>query len=177
MARKLTDKQQRFVDEYLIDVERFDNYVDSSSGPDACWVWPKAKDAGGYGRFHIGVSRGSAMLAHRVAFGIATGETPEAVCHRCDNPSCCNPAHLFGGTRDDNNKDMTAKRRHWLHIDPSRATKGSQHGQAKLAESDIELIRSRYKAGGETQRGLAEEFGVCQRTIAKIVNREGWRHV
>lgn len=172
-----TSKQEAFIHRHMINTDRFKKYVDSSAGPDSCWPWQKAKDDRGYGRFHVGKSDNSTMLTHRIALGIETGEEPEAVCHQCDNPCCCNPKHLFPGTRNDNNKDMAAKGRHWAHIDPSRAAKGSRHGQAKLDEEDILFIRGKYSAGGITQRDLAAEFGVSQRTIAKIVNRLGWRHV
>lgn len=174
---KLTNKQQRFVDEYLVDIERFERYIDKSNGPESCWNWMGAKDSNGYGRFHIGLSRNASMLAHRIAYGITMGEKPEAVCHKCDNPSCCNPKHLFGGTREDNNKDMTRKRRHWAHVDRSRALKGESHGGAKLNEQQIHEIRRKYAAGFLTQRAIAKEYGVCQRTINKIVNKTGWSHV
>lgn len=176
MAGTLSPKQQAFVDQYLVDTPRFWSFVDVCADDD-CWNWKGAVDGKGYGKFHIGKSRNSSMLSHRIAFGLETGSLPEAVCHTCDNPSCCNPRHLFGGTRADNNLDMTSKRRHWAHVDPSRSTKGEQHGSAKLTEKKIHDIRSRYHAGGSTQQQLAQMFGVCQRTISKIVNRQGWTHV
>ncbi|MGI9141556.1 MAG: HNH endonuclease [Fluviibacter sp.] len=173
----LTPKQQRFVDEYLINVDRFLSYIDQSGGAEACWEWSGCKDESGYGRFHVGKSRNSQILAHRAAYGIATGENPEAVCHSCDNPSCCNPAHLFGGTRDDNNKDMARKRRHWLHANKERATKGEKHGRAKLDDQKVLQIQNEYNAGGITQRALAAKYSVSQRTINKVVTRTGWSHV
>ena len=176
MAKKLTAKQQAFVSECLVDVSRFWSFVDVG-GENDCWNWQGAIDSEGYGRFHVGKSRGASMLAHRVAFGMETGSQPEAVCHACDNPSCCNPRHLFGGTRADNNRDMTAKGRHWLQRNPGKAQRGEAHHQAKLDEDKVVEIRERYAGGGETQRGLAAEFGVSQRTVAKIVNRQGWTHV
>lgn len=176
-TQKLTPKQQAFVDEYLIDVARFFSYVDQSAGPGACWPWTGAKDGSGYGRFHVGLSRNSSKLAHRVAFGLAFGTEPEAVCHRCDNPTCCNPSHLFGGTRAENNADMVTKGRHWLAVNPEAATKGEAHGAARLNDDAVRLIRRLYGSGGVSQRALATFFGVCQRTITKIVRGEGWTHV
>lgn len=78
---------------------------------DACWNWMAAKDARGYGR--VGTSPGRVALSHRVAFELGTGESAAGkfVCHRCDNPSCCNPSHLFLGSVVDNNRDMYAKGR------------------------------------------------------------------
>jgi hypothetical protein len=90
--------------------ERFWAKVDKRSGPDSCWTWTAAKTLRGYGRFMLD---GKARLAHRLAWRLAGGTEAEAlVCHRCDNPSCVNPAHLFLGDQFDNMRDMTAKGRH-----------------------------------------------------------------
>ena len=79
-----------------------------------CWVWTKAADPKGYGRFGIGPSGGNRVFfAHRVAMALAGTIPPDELqgCHHCDNPSCCNPAHLFLGTGADNAADMLAKGR------------------------------------------------------------------
>lgn len=80
-------------------------------GPDECWRWLAAKDPRGYGR--VGTDPGAIALSHRVAYALTHGELPndKFVCHRCDNPPCCNPGHLFLGTCLDNNRDMYAKGR------------------------------------------------------------------
>lgn len=172
----LTEKQQRFVEEFLVDVERFWSYVDRR-GENDCWLWTRAKQSAGYGAFHVGISRNSTMLAHRVAHGLTTGEAPEAVCHRCDNPPCCNPRHLVGETRKWNNRDMVAKGRHAAQTGRQRSKRGENHPAAKLSDDDVREIRRRYDRGDVTQYRLAEEFGVCQRTVAKVVRRIGWSHV
>ena len=77
--------------------------------PDACWPWPGYRTSGGYGAFSIGQR---AVAAHRIAYVIANGSDGEGVVmHKCDNPPCCNPAHLALGTPQDNTRDAMAKGR------------------------------------------------------------------
>ena len=111
------------------------------------------------------------MLAHRIVFGLETNEEPEAVCHHCDNPPCCNPRHLFAATRAVNNADMVAKGR---LVNPNV---GVDHPGSKLDDATVLDIRKRYAAGGISQKALSKQFGVCQRTICNVVNRLHWRHV
>lgn len=89
-------------------VLRFTTKVDTTPGPDACWPWKAYRDRHGYGKINI---RGDVHYASRIAFLLANDDWPAAVCHRCDNPPCCNPAHLFGGTQVDNYRDMERKGR------------------------------------------------------------------
>ncbi|MCC0013822.1 MAG: HNH endonuclease [Rhodobiaceae bacterium] len=160
-----------------VDSPRFWSKVAVTASDDDCWEWQAATDKRGYGRFSVGTSRNATMLAHRAAFVLSAGFLPEAVCHRCDNPRCCNPDHLFAGTRNDNNKDMTAKGRHWSVVCPEKSVKGEAHGSAKLTEDDVIAIRREYASGHVSQRALAARYGVSQRTVVKIVKRIGWRHV
>lgn len=92
--------------------ERFWEKVDRRS-PDECWPWlGRARTSFGYGAFAIGRDR--ANRAHRIAWELTNGPVPVGLSalHRCDNPPCCNPAHLFLGTQADNIADMVAKGRH-----------------------------------------------------------------
>lgn len=79
--------------------------------PDECWPWQAARRRRGYGTFTV---NHRSLVSHRIAYQLATGENPGDlfVCHTCDNPPCCNPAHLFLGTHRENMRDMVSKRRH-----------------------------------------------------------------
>lgn len=84
-----------------------------SAGPaDACWLWTRARDPWGYGQFWDHISRRT-VQASRVAFEVEYGPVPQGlyVCHRCDNPACINPEHLFIGTSRDNKLDSVRKGR------------------------------------------------------------------
>jgi hypothetical protein len=89
--------------------DRFWRSVDRR-GPDECWPWKDARDAHGYGAFGHG---SKTLKAHRVSSELTDGPIAEglAVCHRCDNPPCCNPAHLFRAPQPENVRDMFAKGR------------------------------------------------------------------
>lgn len=135
-----------------------------------CWVWFRSRNRQGYGQLRVdGVPR----LAHRVAWERAKGPIPAGffVLHRCDNPACVNPAHLFLGTLADNNRDMIAKGRH-----VSGFGKGENAGRALLNWAQVNAIRAEYAAGGTSMRRLAKEYGVSQGTIAKIVAGKNWNH-
>lgn len=144
--------------------------VDMSGGPDACWPWRgKRNEArGDRGRTSQGPRPGE-MYAHRAAYEYATGRDPGdmLVCHHCDNPPCCNPAHLFLGTNADNMADMIAKGRH---------ARGEKLPNARVTAAEVADIRRRY-ANGERDRWLAAEFGMSYANMRRILLRQTWRHV
>lgn len=136
-------------------------------GPEACWQWQASTFQKGYGQFK---ARGRNRQAHRFALELTLGRdiaAEEFVCHRCDNPACCNPAHLFIGDAASNNADMRAKGR-------GRAPKRGEGSGRKLNRAQVEEIRGRYASGGVSQRVLAAAFGVHQMTISRLVRGETW---
>lgn len=136
---------------------------------DTCWAFTGPIDANGYGRFRW---EGQKLYAHRVAYEITYGPLLPGLfaCHRCDNPPCVRPDHLFAGTSAENTRDMMEKGRH--HDLP-----GEHHPLSKLTDADIVAIRQLHARGQSTGRSLARRFGVTPTTISRIVRRKAWRHV
>ena len=134
--------------------------------PDACWEW-QASRLQGYGVFNL---RRKGERAHRVAWELTHGPIPEglSVCHRCDNPPCVNPAHLFLGTQADNIADRHRKGR-------SRGVPGERHHKAKLTEADVLSIRQLYPYCSISE--ISREFGVRRATVYAIVHRQTWKHL
>jgi hypothetical protein len=160
--------------------ERFWGKVDKSAGPDGCWPWAEGRCGSGYGKFRY-ATKGYA--SHRLAYEIQHGPIPEGLCvlHRCDNPPCCNPAHLFAGTHADNMKDRNSKGRQARgdkvasRLYPG-IRKGTLNGRARLTESTVVLIRAEY-ANGATLVELAQQHGVSFSAVSRLVRRETWAHV
>lgn len=151
-----------------IDV-RFWEKVRRGSG---CWEWTASTNHAGYGQFLLWDSDtgcGTSVLSHRQSWEMAKGPIPEGQCvlHRCDNPACVRPDHLFLGDRVDNKADQVAKGRQQV---------GADTGTAKLREAEVLSIHSRYSAG-DLAKDLAAEFGVHKSTIAAIVRGRSWRYL
>jgi hypothetical protein len=139
--------------------------------PDECWNWQAATCQHGYGRFAFGPRLDS---AHRIAMCIVKGSVPEGLCvlHKCDNPACVNPDHLFFGTKKENTHDMVAKGR-----GNGGSMKGSRNPSSKLTEAQVLSIRARYKPRICSERMLAAEFGVSGQAIHQVLKRKKWNHV
>lgn len=129
---------------------------------DECWEWTAARNQHGYGLFH---ARPLEQLAHRMAYRFAYGDIPSGfqICHRCDNPPCVNPGHLFLGTHRDNMIDRESKGRGTL-VPFTRAT--SPH--TRFSDADVADMVTRYLAG-EHQVDIAALYNTRQPVVSKIV--------
>jgi hypothetical protein len=157
-------------------------------GPQDCWLWTAGYDHWGYGRFKP--TGREAEHAHRTAYRFLSGPIPEGlfVCHRCDNPPCVNPAHLFLGTNAENVADMMTKGRnataangrHLSVRHPERLARGDrtymrQHPEARRGErnpmakiTDAQFVDiQRLLLAGVTQTEAARRYGVDQSAISK----------
>ena len=145
-----------------------------------CHEWKAARSGGGYGQFNL---RGRMVGAHRLAYFLATGTDPAGLnaCHSCDNPSCCNPDHLFLGTDADNMLDKTRKGRnncprgeaHGSRTQPWSWQRGEARWNAKLSSADILSIRTDPR----NSREIAGQYCVSRSQITAIKRGEKWRHV
>lgn len=140
--------------------------IDPQSG---CWNWTRRTSNLGYAVIN---PRSGFHHAHRLAYHLWIGPPGKLeACHRCDNPKCVNPDHLFLGTHRDNMLDAARKGHMGKH--PPTPRFGEQHPRSKLKEADVRIIR----ASTDTGRKLAAAFGVSNSTIYDILARKYWKHV
>lgn len=135
-------------------------------GPDECWEWLGWKHPFGHGQIGRGRKSDGLTYTHIAAWEVTHGPVPKGlcVCHRCDNPSCVNPAHLFLGDHATNMRDMIAKRRNSF---------GERHAK-KLLEAQVLEIRQAL-AAGETQQALADRFNVSRSMIGQLGRFGRWK--
>lgn len=152
----LTEKQSR----------NFWRKIDRGEEPDYCWWWNGSTTRDGYGTFRLG---SKIVKAHRVSYALHIGAFPsnKLICHRCDNPRCVNPMHLWIGTDGDNALDRNNKGRGVVCVPRSE----EPHSGAKLTVSQAEEIRKLYLSGAYTQKEIGEMFSICQPVVSRVYRR------
>ena len=151
----MTKKREKWLKRFWDKVER--------KGPNQCWEWTAAIDTSGYGSFW---RDGAMRTAHRIAWMLANGDIPHGSCvlHKCDNRKCCNPDHLWLGSRADNNYDMVSKGRH---------PHGKSNGRSKLTGEDVRSIFRDKRS----ERKVAAVYGVRHTAIGMIRRGQTWREI
>ncbi len=127
-----------------------------------CWLWRGSVRRHGYGVFNAGCRT---YIAHRFSYELHIGAIPPGlyVCHKCDNPRCVNPEHLWVGTAADNNADMTRKGRRAI----------GTRNNSKLSDDDVRAILSSDVPAPR----IAREYGVERSLIHQIRARKRWKHI
>lgn len=162
----------------LTNEERFELYVDyePTSG---CHLWNGSTTRDGYGNFGWKFDDGSwlTVRAHRKSYEMNYGPIPEGlvICHKCNNPACVNPEHLYAGTQRQNIEDAIRAGTHVLAREGYNA--GTRNGRARLTEDDVRKMRAEYAAGGTSFKKIGEKYGVRHYAARAAIIGETWSTV
>lgn len=140
--------------------------------PSGCWEWAGFRTKAGYGSIYASHPHGGSIVyAHRLVYSLCVSDIPEGmqILHNCDNPPCCNLAHLFLGTQLDNVIDMDRKGRRIV-----KALYGEEASSAKLTWVMVEDVRRRVANGEPTTHAMADELGINYSTLRRIVTGKTW---
>lgn len=160
----------------------YNHYVVDENG---CWNWTRATNKG-YGVVN---AMNRTFGAHRVSYELSIGPIPDgrSVCHRCDNPACINPEHLWLGSHAENMEDMKVKGRsspppihsgedHWRHKYPEKIQRGEDQANAKLTDAQVIQMRRDYLAGMKPA-DIAAANGVSGKSIQDVTLGRSWKHL
>lgn len=173
----LTADQSDITDRFLSGVpivgKDLDFYNSKVIRRDGCWGWIGSKLPKGYGTL-MSHHEHKVFSAHRFSWTVHFGTIPTGlhVLHKCDNPECSNPEHLFLGTSKDNIRDAITKGRRYTGVKP----RGERHWKSKLDASQVIEIRRKYELG-MSLASLGLDYSVYPTAIHKIVTRKLWRHL
>lgn len=149
----------------------FGSRIDERLDCDKCWNWTQARDQDGYGHTFFEERQ---WRTNRLSYFLWNGEIPpgKQVLHKCDNPPCVNPLHLFAGTAQDNVNDCVSKGR-------TNNAVGSGVAGSKLNEQQVAEIRSLYlkRSKDRNMPALARKYGVKMTTIHAVIKNRSWKHV
>jgi hypothetical protein len=137
--------------------------VDRSRGADACWEWQGHRNPAGYGQIGRGKRGEGSVLTHRAALELHLGRSlglGMLACHRCDNPPCCNPAHLYEGSPLSNVADMHARGR-------ANYPTGADSWRSRFSDEQIAQMVSRV-AAGETRVAVARDYGCAPAYVGQL---------
>lgn len=136
-----------------------------------CWEWTGSLNNKGYGKIGENAPSRKTMLAHRASYVLHNGEIPNGfvVCHRCDNPKCVNPSHLFIGTNIDNVADMIAKGRDYR----GEPRKGELHPGAKITADIVRSIRN----DDRPLSVIGKEYNITKGHVSNIKRGKVWKHI
>lgn len=142
----------------------------TKADPSGCIVWTACRSTGGYG-FFWDIDLKKNVYAHRAAWNIYKSPIPKGlyVLHKCDNPACVNPDHLFLGTLQDNSRDRNSKGR-------NVNTRGENNGKCKLTVNKVLEIKAKLSSGYRN-KDLGTEYGVSVNTISSIKRKINWAFV
>lgn len=148
--------------------DRFWEKVDKR-GHDECWGWNGSKSSHGYGQLRI---NDRLNMAHRFSYELHNGPIPDGldVLHKCDNPPCCNPNHLFVGTAKDNTADMLAKGRG--SKPPVSKRKGEKHPLAVFTNAQVRELRRQFAQLNMTMADFARLHQVSISCMFKLLKHK-----
>lgn len=168
-SRYIPVPRRTFEQSFWIKVNKYGAIPEHCPELGSCWIWTGSTDGHGYGSIR---RNGVLHKAHRVSYVFAHGSIDENlnVLHKCDNPSCVNPCHLFLGTQKENVQDMVKKGRNKYGD-----LRGENGSGAILNQKQVDEIRQLLAKGNVTQRFLAEEYGVSYSAISDLSRGRTWK--